>query len=106
MIDDAHIRQLMIKAIPEINPALLEVAALNYDATVGYWYRGEMGTLHGAAIALNRPAETIAADLATDLASLIVGDRLGISPYEGKAGRHPDDCTCSRHAKAVNGQAQ
>jgi hypothetical protein len=105
MMNDAEIRRLMIQAIPALDPQKLDVSLMDYDAVAGYWYRGDMGTLHGRAIAVNRPEKDIAADLAQDLSSLIIGDRLEISPYEGKAGRHPDNCTCSKHLKDTVGQA-
>lgn len=105
MIDDAQIRQLMIKALPSlIDPAKLEVEMLDYDSCAGYWYRGPLGTLHGRAVAIQRSELEIAAELAADLGSLFIVDALNadISPYEGKAGRHPDTCSCSKH-KAVSG---
>lgn len=104
MMDNTQIRQLMIQAIPSVDPTKLEVEMMNWDGIAGYWYRTDMGTLHGKAIALHKSEKEIAAELASDLSSLIVGETLGLSPYEGKVGRHPDDCTCSKH-KGLNGQA-
>lgn len=109
MINDAAIRQYMIQALPlVIDPGKLEVAMTDYDYTAAYWYRAEMGTLHGKTVALHKDEKAIAADLASDLSALLIADTVNgieVSPYEGKAGRHPDNCTCSTHAKVLNGQA-
>lgn len=105
MLDDSQIRQMMIKALPGlIDPAKLEVGMLDYDAAAGYWYRGSDGVKHGRAPAIQRTETEIAAVLASDLGAHFVDDAMkdGISPHEGKPGRHPLDCTCSKH-RTLNG---
>ncbi len=108
MLDDSQIRQMMIKALPGlIDPSKLEVGFLDYDASAGYWYRDTAGTKHGRAPAIQRTETEIAAVLAADLGSHFVADALAnaiddASPYEGKPGRHPSDCTCSKHG-TLNG---
>ena len=108
MLDDAHIRRLVLHAIPDIDPHRLEVQEMDYGAAVGWWLRNEQGYRdHGRTIALNRSEADIAKDIASDIATLRCGTKIEEavefiiaplpSPYEGKRGKHPNNCTCSKH---------
>jgi hypothetical protein len=123
MIDDAHIRRLILTAIPDIEPHKLEVQEMDYGAAVGWWLTNEVGYKdHGRVIALRRSEADIAKEIAGDIATkrcgtviedaVVIGPFLEeaatsedgktwtpieISPYEGKGGRHPANCTCSKH---------
>lgn len=116
-LDDSRIRKLVLAACPHIEPKRLEVNEMDYGARMGFWYRKpEGGVQLGSAIALQRTE----AEVATELAAELLGTKAKadileagannthpeVSPYEGRAGRHPDSCTCSKHLKATSGQAQ
>ncbi len=105
-MNDAQIRDLMIQAIPTLEPGKLEVSLMDYDRLAGFWYRSDEGVLRGSVIALHKTEKEIAAELASDLSDMIIRQNVQMSPYEGRSGRHPDNCTCSKHLKAVDGQAQ
>ncbi len=129
MLDDARIRQMVLQAVPDIDPYRLEVSELDYGKTVGWWLRNDQGYRdHGKVEALNRKDGDIAVSIAqsinmvrcgtvieeVDLGCVLVGEEAGPtwtdhdpkvdfitthepSPYEGKGGRHPNNCTCSKH---------
>ena len=109
MIDDAHIRRLVLQAIPDIDPYRFEVCMMDWDAAVGWWLRKDDGSKdHGRAIAIRRTEGEIATEIATDISRIRCGTVIegveilpeilpDISPYEGKGGRHPNNCTCSKH---------
>ena len=111
-LDDSRIRTLVLAACPAIIPKHLEVCENDHGATVGFWYRKEDGTIQrGNTIALHRTEAEVAAELASQLLepqtiATIAQAQATLSPYEGKAGRHPDTCTCSKHLKAAIGQTQ
>ncbi len=104
MIDDCQIRHLIAKAVPAIDPAKLEVCMVDYDAAVAYLYRDGQRILQGRAPAIQRTeaeiASVLAVDLTTHLIESVMAEAPSLSPYEGKGGRHPRTCTCSKHLKA------
>lgn len=109
MINDCLVRQLMLKAVPSPLPGRLEVEMVDYDAATAYVYRDGPRILKGRTPAIQRTEQEIASALAANLTGQLVEHIIAtadISPYEGKPGRHPENCTCSKHLKAMNGQAQ
>jgi len=110
MLDDSLVRRMVLTAIPDIDPSRFEVCMMDYDATIGWWLRKDDGTKdHGRFIALNRTEKELAADIAADVSAKRCGtviEEIGLqiapkaSPYEGKRGKHPNSCTCSKHLKA------
>lgn len=111
-LDDSRIRNLVLTACPGIIPRHLEVCENDHGATVGFWYRRDDGTIQrGSTIALNRTEAEVASEIATQLLSEqakteITAAALVMSPYEGKRGKHPNKCTCSKHLKADSGETQ
>jgi len=109
MINDCLVRSLIINAVPNLHPSRLEVEMVDYDAATAYVYRDGPRILKGRTPAIQRTEQEIASALAANLTGQMVEHIIAtsdISPYEGKPGRHPENCTCSKHLKAVNGQAQ
>lgn len=109
-LDDARIRRLVLAACPHIEPHALEVCEMDHGATIGFWYRNpEGGIQRGAAGAIRRTEAEVAEELAAELLGTKAKADIsaaGKSPYEGKGGRHPNTCTCSKHLKATSGQTQ
>ncbi len=117
-LDDSRIRRLVLAACPQIEAWRLEVSEINYGDLMGFWHRKGDGTVHkGHVLAIKRTEAEVAADIASELLS--EGARVEIdaivaahnatfqpSPYEGKRGKHPKSCTCSKHLKAASGETQ
>lgn len=116
MLDDADIRRMVLYAIPDIDPDRLEICMVDYDAAVGWWLRDDFGYKEtGRAIAINRTEKEIAAEIAGDITTRRCGTVIddipiqiapdepmkapAITNHEGRAGRHPKNCTCSKHRK-------
>lgn len=110
MLDDAEIRRMVLTAIPDIEPHRLEICMMDYDSAVGWWLRDDNGYKEtGRAIAINRTEKEIAAEIAGEIATKRCGTLIEDipiqntpvehvrSPYEGKRGKHPNNCTCSKH---------
>lgn len=117
-LDDSRIRSLVLAACPHIDPKRLEVSEVNYGDLMGFWHRKEDGTVHtGNVVAIKRTEQEVAQDIAEKLlhkqavaniewaASKLSEDlATAASPYEGKRGKHPKSCTCSKHLKAPIGE--
>jgi len=119
VIDDAHIRRLVLMAHPDILPSTLEIDMTNYDATCSWRLRGDGGRIDtGNVVAIQRTETEMASEIAADIAKLRCGRIIedttipqeprvlqdltkAPSPYEGKRGKHPNNCTCSKHANAA-----
>lgn len=115
MIDDAHIRRMVLAAIPQLEPGRFEVSMMDYDVSCGYWYRSpDFNNLQGRALAIQRTEAEIAQEIAAEIAGKMAADKVvpitysemvdtGNMPhatrssFEGRAGRHPNTCTCSKH---------
>lgn len=125
-LDDSRIRTLVLAACPGIEPRRLEVNEVNYGDLMGFWHRKEDGSVQsGNVIALHRTEAEVAGDIAGRLLTAQAVDTIvaeqsalrqemsgitdlmrGPSPYEGKRGKHPANCTCSTHLKARSGATQ
>lgn len=119
-VDDAAIRKTILRVRPDIDPHAFEVSEINYGDLVGFWYRPKgQPIIIGRTIALHKTDHEISEALLTELmqeegrrllAEEGSGDALPPvlfppSPYEGKRGKHPNNCTCSKHLKAADGEA-
>lgn len=107
-LDDSHIRTLVLAACPGIEPRRLEVNEVNYGDLMGFWHRKEDGSVQsGNVIALHRTEAEVAGEIAGRLLTAqAIATIAGPSPYEGKRGKHPANCTCSTHLKARSGATQ
>lgn len=111
-LDDSRIRHLVLAACPFISPRSLEISEMDFGAAIGFWHRKEDGTIQkGSAVAIKRTEAEVAGEIAGALlgakAQVDVHEAVkSLSPYEGKRGKHPKACTCSKHLKADIGQAQ
>lgn len=114
-VDDAAIRKLILGVRPDIPPSSLEVCEMNQGDLVGFWYRPkDQPVMQGRTIALHKTDPEIAEALLTELMQEETRRKFAVaspgvdlkvqvtelSPYEGKGGRHPNTCTCSKHLKA------
>lgn len=119
-LDDSRIRSLVLAACPHIDPKRLEVSEVHYGDLMGFWHRKEDGTVHRDHVVAVKRTE---AEVAADIAELLLQERTKViiaehhaaeaiapptagplSPYEGKRGKHPNNCTCSKHLKAPIGE--
>jgi hypothetical protein len=99
-VDEPAVRALMLKGDDRLEASKLQVMEYGFGASCGYVYRHpDYGTLSGRVIAIQRTNEEMAAGLLEDLLPKIAEQTMRRSPYEGKPGRHPDICTCSRHRR-------
>ncbi len=112
-LDDSRIRRMILTARPDIQPKRFEVSEMDHGAVIGYWFRHETGEIMtGSAIALHRTEKEVAEELLSRIMAeegrrlISTTDAIDRSPYEGKRGKHPKTCTCSKHLKAASGETQ
>lgn len=102
-LDDSRIRHLVLAACPDIAPKSLEVSEMDYGVTIGFWHRKDDGTIQtGSVVAVKRTEVEVAGDIAAELTGTkakadVQRAAVTISPYEGKRGKHPRSCSCSKH---------
>lgn len=127
MYNDAAIRQTILQATG-IEPWRIEMEDIDYGERIGMFYRSPEGVVRHAVPMKGRTENEVAGDFIAFISGAqvvtldgvtisspemrepkslwaqpkefaeAVEKMLGDSPYEGKAGRHPLDCTCTRHA--------
>lgn len=97
--DETKIRQQVIAGL-RAEPWQVELEQIDHGVRLGVFYRSPQGIKRVIAETVRRNEDQIAFDLLSQL----MNKPIDIAPalYEGRAGRHPDNCTCSKH-KAVNG---
>lgn len=81
-------------------PWQVEMEEIDYGEKLGVFYRGKDGVKRVSADTRGKTEDQIAFALLSLLLNKPI--EAEISPYEGKAGRHPDSCTCTKH-KALDG---
>lgn len=100
-------------------PWQVEMEEIDYGEKCGVFYRSPQGIKRAAvetrdktenqiafallSILMNEPAPAPETVTWTENSDPTSWD--AISPYEGKRGKHPNNCTCSKH-KALDGSAQ
>lgn len=118
--DEDKIRHQIIAGMT-CEPWRVELEAINYGERLGVFYRSPTGIIRAQTDAKGRTEDQIAFALISVLmdevgekrranfAVAAPGANLKVqidelpSPYEGKSGRHPASCTCSKH-KGLDGQ--
>lgn len=101
--DEGKIRALVVAGLKGPEAWRVELEPIDFGARLGVFYRDTGGVKRVSVATHGKTEEQIAFGLLSELMNRpeIVTDSV-LSPYEGKSGRHPDTCTCSKH-KAVNG---
>lgn len=133
--DEHRIRKAVIAGLKQPEEWRVEMEAINYGERLGVFYRGPKGVQRVSVDARGKTDDQIAFGLLSellngkpDLAEItertclvatvgqtkaalreemsgITPIMRGQSPYEGKRGKHPNSCTCSKHIKAHGEQA-
>lgn len=89
-------------------PWQVEMEEIDYGERCGVFYRSPQGIKRAMVETRDKTENQIAFALLSMLMNKPIEEAPPIattSPYEGKGGRHPSSCTCSKH-KALDGSAQ
>lgn len=128
MYNDITVRTIILKSFPGIEPWRMEMEDLDYGDRMGVFFRKPDGTIQRVNVVVKgKTEEQIAADfveklkepvplvyeqprafISTEPQTVLMSEVNSIktfSPYEGKRGKHPKDCTCSKHG-GMNGSQQ
>ena len=106
--DEDKIRRFVIAGLGVSEPWRIELEQINYGEKLGVFYRSTDGIKRASVSTISRNDEQIAAALVLAVQSLSLFPDKPLnappvkSPYEGKKGRHPDSCTCSRHLNGAH----
>lgn len=100
---DQKIRSQVVAGL-RAEPWQIEMEEIDYGEKLGVFYRSKDGVKRAVTDTRGKTEDQIAFALLSQLMNKpeIVEPKSinAASIYEGKAGRHPDNCTCSKHVKA------
>ena len=113
--DESKIRRQVIAGLRNPEPWRVEMEEIDYGKRLGVFYRSPNGVRRFSTDTSGKTEDQIAFALVRGLLDapvlppvieailkIAVASIQPPSPYEGRRGKHPKNCTCSKH-KAVNG---
>lgn len=113
--NEDKIRAQVIAGLKTPEPWRVELEAINYGEKLGVFYRAIDGIKRVSVDTRGKTDDQIAFGLLSELmnrpipveefAEVTPAAWTALSPYEGKRGKHPNACTCSKHIRAHGSQA-
>lgn len=109
--DEDKIRAQIIAGLKGCEPSRVELEQFDYGGKLGVYYRSPMGLQRVQTETAGKTEDQIAFALLSLLLNGHSEPRILhpvppiASPYEGKRGKHPKSCTCSKHKGLDGAQA-
>lgn len=106
--NEDRIRRQIIAGLKNPDPWRVELEEIDHGARLGVFYRSTDGVKRAVVATRGHSEDRIAFALLSELMNAPINEAAtkpiptSTSPYEGRRGKHPRTCTCSKH-KAVDG---